>query len=141
MRVLMTVLVAVRVHVRVADAVVLVPMEVERTAAPANDQTDREHGDDHADGRLCDPLHCRRQHRVQQHDRQAEDDERERVAEPPGPAQPGGRAPGALLRPGDEGRERDEVVGVARVPEPQQEREQEDDGDAGAVHRLLDSLT
>ena len=104
----------------------------EHAVAPADEQPNREEDDQRRDRglrALLDPLG---EEPLGEEDRQAEGDERDGVAEaPPGP-EPGGR-PGRPLATGrDERRHRGEVVGVGRVTEPEQRRD-EDHHEHGAA--------
>ena len=64
-----------------------------------------------------------REVRLPEHDRHAEDEQRRRVAEAPGEAEP--RRAAAAVR--DERRHGGQVIGVARVAQAEQDRDDEDD--------------
>ena len=106
----------------------------ERAAAPADEQPERERRDHEPDrdlGALLDPG---RQERLPEHDRHAEDEQRGRVPEPPRKPEPGGAAAPVC----DQGRDRDEVIGVARVPQPEDDGDRDHGDQRGAVGELHD---
>jgi hypothetical protein len=114
------------VDVRVAAAVVLVEVNVVHPAPPAHEQPHGERHDDDADRCLGALLCALRQVGLEEHDRQAEDEERRRVAEPPGEAEsPGAASPSFLVRR-DQRADRREVVGVGRVAQAQEHRNDDD---------------
>jgi hypothetical protein len=106
---------------------VLVPVAV------PNEQADGEEDDQRRDGRLGAALDEVGEIRVEEQDRDAEDDERERVPEAPPGAERRGAAAGVLAAGGHQRRDRGEVVGVGCVPEAEQRRDEEDDQDRAPV--------
>ena len=76
--------------------------------------------------------------RLEEQDRDAEDDERQRVPETPPGAERGRPAAGVLAAGGHQRGHRGEVVGVGRVPQPEQGRDEEDDQDRAAVRERGD---
>ena len=118
--------VAVRVSVGVSvpEAAVRVSMDVEGAMPPSEEQAGREADDQESDPDLCRPLKLGRQITVEQDDRQPERDQRRPVAEAPrqtqDPGPPG--APAGVVQ--DEGRDRGQVIGIGRVREPEEERDE-----------------
>ena len=120
----------VRVSVEVAmlHRAMAMNVGVEAARAPVQQEPDRQRHDHDADRQLGAPLHAVGQVGAEQHDRQAEGEQRGRVAQPPSEAQAPGAARAALLVGGDQRRDRGEVVGIGGVAQP------EEDGD-GAHHQ------
>jgi hypothetical protein len=116
---------SVAVEMAVHDALMPMFVRVEPALAPAVQQADGERDDDEADERLGATLHRVRQVPIGEHDRDAERDERRRMAEAPREAEPAGAADGALGLRGHERRHGDEVIRVARVAKPEEERDRD----------------
>ena len=93
----------VNVTVGVRPPLVRVQMDVEEPAPPPHEQPDGERDDDDSDQRLRSFLDALRQIRLEQDERQAEGEERRRVAGAPGAAEPEplARAAPAFLSAGD----------------------------------------
>src|SRR5262249_54696992 len=101
----------------------------ERAPAPSHEQPQRE-GDDHEpDRHLRALLDQRRQIGLPKHDRDAQHDQRRRVSQPPGEAEP--RRTSLAVR--DEGRHGGEVVRIGRVPEPKDDGDRDDERECRAV--------
>ena len=111
-----------RVHVCLEDA-----------APPADDEPRAERDDHEPDRGLRPALHRRGQIRPVEDDRDAEDEECRRVAEPPGQAEPAGAADAACVVACDERRHRCEVVRIACVAEAEYARGREDEQERRAV--------
>ena len=106
---------------------------------PAQQDARREGGDHEADQRLRagpEPLGDRR---AEQDQRQADDEQGRRVADPPHRAEPGRRARAGAVG-GDERGDRHQVIGVGRVAQPEQRGEQQGDRQRGAVEQGADGL-
>ncbi len=114
---------------------VLVPAGCRRkgAVAPAHEQPNGEERDERRHGCLRPALHEVRQVPLREEDRHAEGDERHRMAEPPRRSEPGGCARRTFSPRDDERRDRGEVVGVGRVAQTEQRRDQHDDQDRPLV--------
>ena len=99
---------------------------------PADEHAQREQHDDDADGLLGGRLERRRERRAEQDQRQADHEQRGGVAGAPDGAEAGGGARAARV-PGDERRDRHQVVGVGRVAQPEQEGDAERDDERRAL--------
>src|SRR5439155_23073113 len=118
---------------------VCVPVPVaESAAAPPREQQHRQSDDHEPDGRLRGALDGLRQIRAVEHDRQTEDEQRRGVTETPGEAEPRGPARRTLSRRSDQGRDRREVVRVARVAKAEQDRDTDDDQQRRPVREARD---
>ena len=119
---------------RVVMVLVLVGVrvQVEVAVPPADEQPDREEDDQRRDGGLGALLQALREELLEEQDREAEEDERERVPEAPERAEPGRCPAGALLPGGDECRDRGDVVGIRRVAQAEQGRDEDHDEDGAA---------
>ena len=107
---------------------------------PADEQPHREEGDQRRDRRLRAPLYELGEVALREEDRHTEDHERDRVAEAPGGAEPGGGPRRALASGDDEGRHGGEMIRVGRVPEPEEDRDQQHDRDRPLVRHPCDPL-
>ena len=121
-----------------ARLAVAVWVRVEVAAPPAEQQAQGEHHDHHPDGGLGRALERLGQVGLEQHDRQAEEGERERVAGSPRQAEPAGAACAVLGVRRDQRGNGGEVVGVGRVPQPQEQRHQQGERHAAALGELGD---
>ena len=110
-------------------------VEPEVAAPPAREQDEREDDDQAADRRLRRVLHRLREVRAVQHHRDAEDKERRRVPEPPGQAEARGMPGRPASTGGDHGRHRRQVIGIAGVPQAEQDRDRDDDEQRRAVRK------
>jgi hypothetical protein len=115
-------------------------MEAELTAAPAEQEPEREVDDDEPDRALGPVLNCLRKEAVEEDDRKPEGEQRRRVAKAPGEPELAGAGRGALAAARDERRHGGEVIRVARVAEPEQDGDGENDPDGRAAGRGRDSL-
>ena len=102
-------------------------MEVEVAAAPANQQPDGEEHDQGGNRCLRPLLQALGQVGLEEHDRHPEHDERQRVAETPEDPELGCAAAGSFPPGGDERRDGRDVVGVGRVTQSEQHRNEEND--------------
>jgi len=117
-----------------------VRVRVEIAAARADQEPSGEEHDQRCDGGLGTPLQRRRQVPLEEHDRDAEDDQRERVSETPPRTELRGSLRGALAGRRDERRDRRDVVRVGRVAQPEQERDEDHDGDRAAAGEARDAI-
>src|SRR5262245_27359241 len=121
-------------------ALVGVHVEVKEPTAPADEQPDGEAGDQDADARLGTALDRIGQVGLEEHDREAEGEQAEGVAQAPREAEPRGRAGGPLPGTGDQGRDGGEVVGVGRVAQPEHDRDYRYHAQRGAVGEGCDPV-
>ena len=105
------------------DLAVAVRVRVEMPAVPAQQQAHRQEHDHQTHERLGAVLHRVRQVRAEQDDRQPEQRQRDRMAEPPGHAEPPRPARAVLGIGRDQRRDRGQVIGVGRVPQAQHQRD------------------
>ena len=116
------------------DAVaVLVDVRVERAAMPAHEQQHGEEDDHEPDRHLRALLDALGQVGLEEHDRQAEGEQRERVAEAPRGAEGRGPSDGALAGGRDQRAHGREVVRVGRVAQAECDRDERDHGEGCAV--------
>ena len=108
-------------------------VRLEDAAAPANEEPRAERHDHDPDRRLRPALHRRGQVRAVEDDRDAEGEQRRRVAGAPDQAEPAGAAGAAGILAGDEGRHRGEVVGIACVAQAEHAGDGEDEQERRAV--------
>jgi hypothetical protein len=137
-RVVVRSVLVVRVQVAVLDLAVAVRVGVEPAAPPAQQEPRREEHDHEPDERLGRPLRGVRQVRVEQHDRQPEQGEGDRVPEPPREPEPPGAAHAAVGLGRDQRGDRGEVIGVGRVAQPEQQRDHEHQAEGLPVRQLGD---
>ena len=119
---------------------VRVRVEVEVPVPPADEEADGEEDDERRDGRLGPLLEALGQVALGEQDRDAEEDQRDGVAEAPPGAEPRGRPRRTLAARRDQRRHRGDVVGVGRVPEPEEHRDEEDDDDRRPVGEACDPV-
>jgi len=100
------------------------------TPAPAHQQPRGEDGDDHADGGLGGTLQRIGQVGAEDDDRQPEDEQGRRVSASPREAERSRPCRAVPAIRNDQGRHRREVVGVGRVPQPEQDGDEKRDRDA-----------
>ena len=129
-RVLAPMAALVRVRVRVDDVAVAVRVDVEVAAPPAHQQPDREADDQQPDRDLRHLLDALGQRVAPEHERQPERQQRQRVAGAPREPEPYGGAPAAARARRGRARDRGEVVGVGRMAQPEQQRDEQGDGEA-----------
>ena len=122
----------VRVQVRVRAVGMRVPMGVEGSAAPADEQPDGEAGDQEPDRGLGAALDGLREVRAVEDDRDAEREERQCVPRAPRQAEPG-RVASPALRRGEQRRDSREMVGVGGVAQTEQDGHGDHEHDCGAV--------
>jgi hypothetical protein len=103
-------------------------------AQPLDQHARRQHHDDDPHGALGADLQPARQLRLQQDQRQPDREQRSTVADAPPRSDPG-RAAGVPFVRGDQRRDRDEMVGIGRVPQAEQERHGERDGERRPVEQ------
>src|SRR5438105_1055170 len=96
-------------------------------AVPTQEQEHGEQDDHEADTRLGRPLHALGQVGAVEDHRQAEDEQRRRMAEPPGQAEPRCATGCALPAGRDHRRDRGEMIWIARVPQAEEHRHTDDD--------------
>jgi hypothetical protein len=125
---------AVRVHVDVRRAAVLVSVQVEGAVAPAPQEPSRKQDDDNADCRFGAVLHGFGQDGVEENHREAEHDDGERVAGAPDRSQPRRATRAVLLGPGHERGDGHQVVRVERVPQPEHERHEKRNHEVWTIH-------
>src|SRR5256886_13292338 len=101
------------------QTLVRVDVYVEESPTPADEQPERETDDQETDGGLGTLLGPLRQVRLEEDDRNAEEEEAGRVAGAPGRAESCGGLRRALLGSGDQRRDSGEVVRVGRMAEPE----------------------
>ena len=106
-----------------------VRMKVEVAAAPANQQSDGKEDDQGGNRGLGPLLEALRQVRLEEQDRQPENDECEGMAEAPEDAELGRAAAGSFPAGGDERGDRRDVIRVGRVTQSEQRGNEEDDED------------
>ena len=123
----------VRVQVGVSLAAVGVCVDVEPAAAPPAEQAYGEGDDRDGDGRLGEVLHRRGQILAEDEDRKPEREEREPVTDAPRQAEPCGGGAGPPVRAGDERRHGGEVIGVGRMAKAEQDPDEQNEPDRGAV--------
>ena len=116
----------------------LVGVQVEQAAPPADEQPDRKDDDQQADRRLGAALHGLRQVGPEEDDRQAEREQRNCVARPPGEAEARRHPGGAVAAARDQGRHRREVIRVGGVPEAENGRHGGDDEEGASVREVRD---
>ena len=104
-------------------------MEVEVAVPPANQQANGEEDDERGDRGLRSLLDALGDVALGEQDRDAEDDERDRVTGSPPRAEPRRRPGRALAARRDERRHRGDVIRVGRVAEAEKRSDEEDDGD------------
>src|SRR5262245_56073163 len=114
--------------------------EVKEPRAPADAQQDGEAGDQDADARLGTALDRVGQVRLEEHDREAEGEQAEGVAQAPREAEPRGRAGGPLPCTGDQRRDGGKMVWVGRVAQPEHDCDDHDHGQRGAVGERCDPV-
>ena len=114
-------------------------VEAEEPVPPAHEQTKREKDDQGGDGGLGPLLEAPRQILLEEQDREPEEDECQRVPEPPERSEARGSTIRVLAR-GDERRDRCDVIRVRRVPETQKRGDEEDDADRGAAREVDDQV-
>jgi hypothetical protein len=85
-------------------------------------------------------LNCLRKEAVEEDDRKPEGEQRRRVAKAPGEPELAGARGRALAAARDERRHGGEVIRVARVAEPEQGGDGENDPERSAAGRVRDSL-
>ena len=121
-----------------ARAAVLVLVDVQGSLAPAIEKTRGEADDDEGDRHLGCLHDALGQVAVEEDDRHPEGEQRGRMPQAPGEPELRGSSAGTLPSPGDQRGDCGEVVGIARVAQPEQDRSQEHDPDGGAGGELRD---
>ena len=115
-------------------------MNLEPAAPPADEQPDGEADDQEPDGGLRSLLNRLGQIRLEEDDRQAEGEERRRMADSPGEAEPRGEPRRPLAAGGDQRRHGGEVVRVGRMAEAEQDRHADDGEQGGAAREVCDPV-
>ena len=119
---------------RSCECAVRVLVEAKLAAPPAGEQPQREVDDQPRDRRLRATLDASRAAPARRaDDRQAEHEERQRVPEAPGHAEPRGASGRALAPAGEERRDGDDVVRVGRMPQAEEDRHDGDEPEGHAV--------
>ena len=117
-----------------------VGVKVEVPVAPADEQPESEKDDERRNGRLSALLESLREVALREEDRDAEDDERDPVTDAPPGTELRGGASDPLAPRCDERRHRRDVIGVGRVPETKESRDEEDDSERGSVGETCDPV-
>jgi hypothetical protein len=130
----------VHVRVRVHDVAMAMRVHVEVAPAPAEQQPDGEPDDQQPDGDLRRLLHAIGQRVAPEHEREAEREQRDRVARAPGEAERRrpARAAGPVAE--DQRRDRGEVVGIRRVAHAEQQRDEDRDEEPASSAGVGDPL-
>jgi hypothetical protein len=126
--------------VGVQAALVCMYVQVEEASAPAHEQPDGQRADDEAHRGLGALLHRLRQVGLEEHDRQAEREERRRVAEAPRETEARGGGARALTRAGEQRRDGREVIRIRRVTEAEDDGDDADQQEGGAVREGCDPV-
>lgn len=117
-------------------ACVLVLVHVKETPSPLPDESERKCDDGEADRRFDRPLDGLGQDCPDEHERQAESDQRRRVTETPREAEQSARASAAPVSPGHEDRHGGEVIRVGGVAEPEEQGDEKNKGGPPAIRQL-----
>ncbi len=117
-----------------------VRMEIEVAVAPTDEKAKCEEDDERSDCRLGALLHPLGEVLLEEEDREAEQHERECMAEAPERAEPR-RGPARAFAPrGNQGRDGRDVVGVGRVAQAEEDGDEDHDSHGGSVREACNCV-
>ena len=115
-------------------------VQVEEPASPADEQPDGQPDDHEADARLRPLPHWLGQERLEEDDGQAEAEQAHRMTEAPGGAELRSGPLAPVMSGCDERRDGSQMVGVARMPQAEDDRHDDHEAERGAVREVRDPV-
>ena len=125
------------VRMRVQHRPMLMPMRVEISLPPAHQQADGQRDDHHANQRFRSALHELRQDTAEQDDGEAEQEQRDSVAEAPEEPEQAGAPPAAVVVRQDQRGNGGEMVRIGRMPRAEQQRDDEGEAEAAPAKSAI----